>query len=55
MPVTVAFMLTPAELLAFVLFPPPILGMDDEAVLRANPGMFRHVPAITFPIANDLR
>jgi hypothetical protein len=48
-------MLTPAELLAFVLFPLPIVGMDDEPMLRANPGMFLYVPAIAFPIANGLR
>jgi hypothetical protein len=48
-------MLTPPEPFAFVLFPLPILGMDDESMLRANPGMFPHVPAIAFSIANDLR
>jgi len=48
-------MLTPAEPLVFALFPPPIVGMDDEPMLRANPGMFGYVPAIAFPIANDLR
>jgi hypothetical protein len=50
-----AFMLTPPVPLAFVLFPLPIMGIDDEPMLRANPGMFPHVPAIAFPIANDLR
>jgi hypothetical protein len=50
-----AFMLTPPVPVAFVLFPPPIVGIDDEPMLRANPGVFPHVPAIAFPIANDLR
>jgi hypothetical protein len=48
-------MLTPPVLLAFVLFPLPIMGIDGEPMLRTNPGMFPHVPAIAFPIANDLR
>ena len=54
-PVTAAFMLAPAELLVFVLFPLPIVGTDDEPMLRANPSMFRYVPAIASLIANGLR
>jgi hypothetical protein len=54
-PITAAFMLAPAELLVFALFPLPIVGMDDEPMLWANPSMFLYVPAIAFPIANGLR
>jgi hypothetical protein len=54
-PVTAAFMLAPAELLVFALFPLPIVGMDDEPMLWANPSMFLYVPAIASPIANGLR
>jgi hypothetical protein len=56
-PVTAAFafVLTPSVSLAFVLFPLPIMGTDDEFMLRTNPGVLPHVPAIAFPIANNLR